>query len=273
MTSLSGSPNNGYVGVYDVTSASNPKIGIYVDASNNGKIEIFESGPGTNQITLGKIAGVWRGAAGVFQASVPTTAASGEAAIVGQSNNANLHLAGFFSGTVRVSGTLTKSGGSFQIDHPQDPANKYLYHSFVESPDMMNVYNGNIKTDVNGDATVSLPAYFEVENIDFKYQLTVIGQFAQAIIAEEVSNNQFKIKTDKPNVKVSWQITGVRNDEWAQKHRIVPEVDKESYNKGKYLHPELFGQPVEKGIHYRPNLTQSGDIPKTVGINAKIGSK
>ena len=49
---------------------------------------------------------------------------------------------------------------------------------------MMNIYNGNITTDANGEATVALPAYFAVLNKDFRYQLTVIGQFAQAIVAE-----------------------------------------------------------------------------------------
>jgi hypothetical protein len=46
-----------------------------------------------------------------------------------------------------VDGNLSKAAGSFKIDHPLEPANKYLYHSFVESPDMMNVYNGNVTTD------------------------------------------------------------------------------------------------------------------------------
>ncbi|MEM7390782.1 MAG: hypothetical protein AAF492_00420, partial [Verrucomicrobiota bacterium] len=51
-----------------------------------------------------------------------------------------------------VSGTLSKSLGSFKIDHPLDPANKFLSHSFVESPDMMNVYNGNVRLDDDGEA-------------------------------------------------------------------------------------------------------------------------
>ena len=50
--------------------------------------------------------------------------------------------AGYFNGKVNVTGTLTKAGGSFIIDHPLDPANKYLSHSFVESPDMKNIYDG-----------------------------------------------------------------------------------------------------------------------------------
>ena len=45
-------------------------------------------------------------------------------------------------GNATVVGTLSKGGGSFKIDHPLDPENKYLYHSFVESPDMKNVYDG-----------------------------------------------------------------------------------------------------------------------------------
>jgi hypothetical protein len=39
-----------------------------------------------------------------------------------------------------------------------DPANKYLSHSFVESPDMMNIYNGNVVTNDEGQATVELQA-------------------------------------------------------------------------------------------------------------------
>ena len=57
---------------------------------------------------------------------------------------------GYFAGNLNVGGTLTKGGGSFKIDHPLDPANKYLSHSFVESPDMMNIYNGNVTTDRRG---------------------------------------------------------------------------------------------------------------------------
>ena len=170
------------------------------------------------------------------------------------------HYAGLFQGNVHVTGILSKGGGAFKIDHPQDPENKYLMHSFVESPDMMNVYNGNIVTDVSGKAIVDLPHYFEAENIDFKYQLTVIGQFAQAIIGEEIKNNQFVILTDKPNVKVSWQVTGVRNDKFAQANRIVPEVNKTGTEKGRYLNPELYGQPRENGI----GVLRSG-LPKNLG--------
>jgi uncharacterized protein YjbI with pentapeptide repeats len=142
------------------------------------------------------------------------------------------------SGNAAVLGNLSKGGGSFKIDHPLDPENKYLYHSFVESPDMMNVYNGNIVTDENGLAEVELPEYFEALNYDFKYQLTVIGVFAQAIIKEELIGNTFSIQSDKPNIKVSWLITGIRHDPFANQNRIEVEVDKVGEERGKYLHPE-----------------------------------
>lgn len=163
-------------------------------------------------------------------------------------------FAGYFDGDVSSTGALSKASGSFKIDHPQDPANKYLIHSFVESPDMMNVYNGNITTDANGTATVQLPNYFMAENKDFRYQLTVMGTFAQAIVFEEVKDNQFVIKTDKPNVKVSWQVTGIRQDAWANAHRIQAEVVKTGAEKGRYIHPALFGKSIDYSI---PALTRS----------------
>jgi hypothetical protein len=162
---------------------------------------------------------------------------------------------GTYAGNLNVTGKLTKGSGSFKIDHPLDPANKYLSHSFVESPDMMNIYNGNVVTDAGGTAIVTMPDWFEALNRDFRYQLTVIGQQAQAWVASEVANRAFTIKTDKGNVKVSWQVTGIRQDAWANAHRIPLEVDKPAEYQGHYLHPELFGHEGEPSIemhHPRP---------------------
>lgn len=150
--------------------------------------------------------------------------------------------AGVFSGKVNVNGAPFKSSGGFRIDHPLDPENKYLSHSFVESPDMLNVYCGRAETDDSGEAIVSLPDYFEELNQDVTYQLTVLGTFAQAIVAEEIQDNRFTIKTDLANVKVSWQVTGVRKDPFAATNRIVAEEDKTEEQRGRYLHPEVYGK-------------------------------
>ena len=126
-------------------------------------------------------------------------------------------------GDLDVVGNVTKMSGNFVIDHPLDPYHKDLVHSFVESPDMMNVYNGNVVTDQSGYSIVELPGYFEALNRDYRYQLTVIGEFAQAIVANEVLDNQFVIRTDRPNVKVSWQVTGIRNDVYARENPVEVE--------------------------------------------------
>ncbi|HKP12573.1 MAG TPA: hypothetical protein VJZ91_10700, partial [Blastocatellia bacterium] len=159
-------------------------------------------------------------------------------------------FAGDFQGDVAISGNLSKGGGSFKIDHPLDPENKYLYHSFVESPDMMNIYNGTVTTDANGEATVTLPEWFEALNQDFRYQLTVIGTFAQAIVAQKVRGNRFVVRTNAPNVEVSWQVTGIRHDAYANAHRIPVEEQKPEDERGLFLHPDAFNQPANRGVQF-----------------------
>jgi hypothetical protein len=157
--------------------------------------------------------------------------------------------AAVFTGPVNVQGHLTKPAGSFKIDHPVDPANKYLSHSFVESPDMMNVYNGNVITDDRGEAVVTLPGYFEALNGGYRYQLTVIGQPAMAHVSEEIAGGRFAIQTDRPRVKVSWQVTGIRRDAYALPNPVRVEEDKPEHERRFDLHPILFGPPEDRLIN------------------------
>jgi hypothetical protein len=151
------------------------------------------------------------------------------------------------NGNLQVLGTLSKGGGSFKIDHPLDPLNRYLYHSFVESPDMKNIYDGVVTTGKDGFATVELPDWFEALNRDFRYQLTVIGSgaWARARVAREIDSGRFVIETDVPGTKVSWQVTGIRQDAFAATHRIPVEEDKPEGERGRYLHPDAFGEGKE----------------------------
>jgi hypothetical protein len=166
--------------------------------------------------------------------------------------------AGVFAGDVYVTngdltadGTITGAAKHFRIDHPLDPANKYLVHASMESPEMVNVYSGQITTDANGAGMVRLPSYCEALNRDFRYQLTVIAVFAQAIVAAEIEDNRFTIRTDKPNVKVYWQVTGVRKDHYAKAHPLIVEQDKPDAERNLFLHPDLLGQPKEKSTWRR----------------------
>jgi hypothetical protein len=160
---------------------------------------------------------------------------------------------------VVISGGLTVLGAPklFTMDHPLDPANKTLKHASAESNEVINFYSGNVVTDATGKATVQLPDYFGAINIDPRYQLTVIGSFAQAIISKEVNNNTFEISTSQPNVKVSWEVKGVRNDARMRMSPFVSVEDKNADKKGKYWDPVAQGKPLSMGMGYDPGIESS----------------
>jgi hypothetical protein len=165
------------------------------------------------------------------------------------------------SGNVSITGNLNATGSkNFRIDHPLDPANKYLFHAAIESSEVLNLYSGNVALDASGEAMVQLPDWFEVINKDFRYQLTPIGAPGRDLyIAEEVSAGHFKIAGGKPGGKVSWQLSGVRNDVWEKAHPMEVEADKGA-DRGLYLTPELVGAPETARIGYMAPAPGSGQV-------------
>ena len=143
-----------------------------------------------------------------------------------------------------VVGALAKGSGTFVIDHPLDPENKLLFHSFVESPDVKNIYDGVAELDSGGEATIELPWYFMELNEDYRYLATAIGEpMPNLYLKEGVKTNEFTIAGGVPGGRVSWQVTGVRHDPYILANPIIPEVEKspnEIVNKGEYLSPELY---------------------------------
>ena len=254
------------VGVRGIANA-NGSVGVWGEsAANTGVYGISNSGTGVwgASTTYVAVYGISDSNTGVRGDSTTETgvygsgrigvegyAANGTSPIgvLGDNNGSNtVGYAGYFDGRVRVTGNLTKGGGAFQIDHPLDPQNKYLSHSFVESPDMKNIYDGVAVLDANGEATVQLPEWFEALNRDFRYQLTGIGGYAPIYIAKEVANNQFQIAGGAPGLKVSWQVTGIRHDPYAEQNRIKVEEEKPAQERGRYLYPAVYGLPVSAGI-------------------------
>lgn len=251
----------GAAGVYGISNADGSS-GVQGQENGSGGFGVSGSGDigvyGTTSSTNGF---------GVYGYASATTGLS--RGVYGQSQSPNGHgvegysgpgvgvygattggYAGFFVGNVTVQGTLSKTAGSFQIDDPLDPANKFLYHSFVESPDMKDMYDGIATLDATGQAWVELPDYFEALNQDYRYQLTAIGEPAPSLyVADEVSGNRFRIAGGNPGQRVSWQVTGTRKDAYAEAHRIPVEVEKPAGERGKYLYPELFGQPASLAIN------------------------
>jgi hypothetical protein len=231
---------------------------IHATATGAGRAALLENTLGSNPSPVLDVRGVGSGVALSVQNSAPGAPAlyaasqSKEPAALfsGVTNGVAIITNGgtgltvigggksLFYGNVTVNGTLTKSAGSFQIDHPLDPDHKYLSHSFVESPDMMNVYNGNVALDSAGRATVDLPDWFEALNRDFRYQLTPIGAPGPDLyIAAGVRENRFQIAGGRPYATVSWQVTGVRHDAYAEEHRIPVEQDKAAVEPERKLQP------------------------------------
>ncbi|MBM4117097.1 hypothetical protein FJ251_05030 [bacterium] len=175
--------------------------------------------------------------------------------VYGEAYSGTSQYAGYFNGNVYVAGTLYKSAGSFKIDHPLDPANRTLSHSFVESPDMMNVYNGNLVLGPDGSAWVEMPDWFEALNRDFRYQLTAIGAPGPNLyVAEKMTDSRFKVAGGAAGLEVSWQVTGIRQDAYANAHRK---------DRGLYLNAEAFGLPENMSVDYqhRKNL----DVRRATG--------
>jgi hypothetical protein len=69
-----------------------------------------------------------------------------------------------------------------------------------------------------------------------------IGGFAPVYVAEEIAGNQFQIAGGEPGLKVSWQVTGIRHDPWAEANRIPVEEPKTGVEQGTYIHPRAYGR-------------------------------
>ncbi len=236
------------------SSGASSKSGVYGVNSNSGGFGVF--GRNSANGTSGFLGGDPGSGPGV--GAYGTSGATNGTGVWGEANSGSnawgvygkstSGWAGYFQGNVFISGTLSGGKSTLLIDDPRNPTGAYLRHVAVQAPEMINIYNGNVRTDQDGFAVVELPEYFEVINRDFRYQLTVIGQFAQAIVAEEIEGHRFVIRTNLGMVKVSWQVTGIRNDPWAEAHPVQVVQPKPAGEQGTYLAPQAYGQPESMGL-------------------------
>jgi len=147
------------------------------------------------------------------------------------------------TGGYSVSGSLSKGSGTFVIDDPLEPRTKLLYHSFVESPDVKNLYDGIATLDKNGEAVIKLPDYFEALNRDFRYQFFPLYEaMPNLYLKVEEKGNQFVIAGGVPGGTISWQITGNRHDAYILANPVIPEVMKSPTTpvpQGTCLYPPL----------------------------------
>ena len=243
-------------GILAVAGGNTATKGIWVLSQGNAAVGVAAI---TNHPTGGTVAGLFENSStsgtavhGIAKATSGTTYG-----VYGQSNSPNGY--GVFS-RGRFAATGTKS---FQIDHPLHPENAVLNHFSAEGPEPYNIYRGTVVLDARGEAWVLLPDYFEAINRDPSYHLTAIGApMPNLHVAVEIQNNRFKIAGGAPGKKVSWEVKAIRNDRWVQEYGYHTEQPKTPEHRGKYLHPELYGQPKELGIHYRPEQEQELPMKK-----------
>jgi hypothetical protein len=140
------------------------------------------------------------------------------------SSGANNLVSYDFNGTPRFSvsngGTVSKTSGSFKIDHPlpEMEDSHYLVHSFVESPKADNIYRGKVSL-IDGKAVVNIDQVSGMTEGTF----TALNRDIQCFTSNEsgwdavrgsVAGNILTIECQKPDsiALVSWLVIGERQD-------------------------------------------------------------
>jgi len=183
--------------------------------------------------------------------------------VYGEASTLSAGYGVFASGDTGASGTK-----AFRIDHPDDPENTYLLHYSAESAEVINFYRGTVLLDEAGEAVVELPAYFGKINMNPSYTLTAVGAPMPLLhVAEEIDEAalnagaaagpgepaplcSFRIAGGAAGAKASWRVEAVRNDLWVRANGAPVRADKQGRERGTYQHPELYGQPAERGMNY-----------------------
>jgi hypothetical protein len=245
------------VGVFGEATATtgNTYGGLFQNPSSSGAgvYGYAQATTGTNFGVVGRSESPsGRGVVGVAEASTGTNYG-----VLGRTNSSANGWGVYANGRLGASGTK-----SFQIDHPLRPETHFLNHFCIEAPEPYNLYRGTVTLDANGEAWVQLPDYFEAINRDASYHLTPIGAAMPNLhVAVEIQGNRFKIAGGAPFKKVSWEVKAVRNDPWVQQYGYQTEQEKPKEYQGLYLHPELYGQPKERGIFYTPTQEPAYQLP------------
>ncbi len=239
-------------GVYGTSSSR----GVHGDSTGPGGVGVLGTGAGfgvKGLATASGSVGVYGettddagvGVSGANTSSNSSGHLGGTHGVFGHATGSN--KAGYFdgdalvTGDLHVGGTLTAGAKAFRIDHPLAPKDRILNHISVESSEMLTVYSGNLVLGAAGSARVDLPSWFEALNADFRYQLTPIGAPAAGLyVAREIADNSFVVAGGAPGLKVSWQVTAVRDDPYARTDPVQIEEEKSDAERGRYLHPQAY---------------------------------
>jgi hypothetical protein len=122
------------------------------------------------------------------------------------------------TGNTSISGSLSKTSGSFKIDHPLKPETHHLVHSFVESPQADNLYRGVIELK-DGRAVIDLDEWFGMTPGTF----LALNRDLQAFVSNEEDWDAVRAKVmgshlviecqnARSKASVSWMVVGERQD-------------------------------------------------------------
>jgi len=169
--------------------------------------------------------------------------------------NSSAGYAGYFEGDVHINGTITKSSGSFLIDHPLDPENKLLRHNFVESPENLLIYRGKARLDGSGQAVVQLPHYFKALTREGEATVTLTSVGKPFLTGYDIEPDRSCVRIyGESNREVSWVVYADRDDPVIHQLARPVEEDKGPENKycdrGKLLNPTAYGYPESRGRYY-----------------------
>jgi hypothetical protein len=261
--------NGNRSGMQAINNASGPAV----SASSAGGSAVYATTTGTGSAVFATVQngtgvrGQASGGTGLYGIAVAGIGVRGESdlsnGVRGTSTNgfgvyaaSDNNFAGYFDGSVHVQDDLEVLGDldvagtkSFRVDHPSDPANRYLYHYCTEGAEPLTLYSGTVALDRRGSATVRLPEWFGALNADVRYQLTAIGQPAPNLhVARQATDGSFRIAGGPSRGEVCWQLTARRDDAYLRAHPTRVEVDKPAAERGTYLHPVEHGQAASAGL-------------------------
>lgn len=220
------------------TANPNYKLEVYAAANSNAIFGHSDNSIGVHGFSSTNVA-------------VYAQSASGTG-LFGQSSTGN---AGYFSGNVHITGSLSKGGGSFLIDHPSDPENKLLRHNFVESPENLLIYRGKVQLDNTGTGYVVLPEYFAdlTDEGNASIHTTPVGRPFLTGCEWDEGYISFTVYGE-PNRAVFWEVLADRDDPVIHEiGRPVEEMkgpENPYCDKGLLLYPKAYGYPESKSRDY-----------------------
>jgi hypothetical protein len=241
---------------HGVVGSADGAAGVYGQSSGYGV-----DGWNTTNSNSGYLGGGTAGAYGLSYAGSWGALGRYNFGVYGYMNNVATDWAGYFDGDVAVTGQLAKGSGTFLIDHPLDPENKLLRHSFVESPENLLIYRGRNHLDATGESVVELPSYFQAltREAEASIHLTPVGRPFLTGADWKAGFQSFTIYGD-PDRDVFWQVLVERDDPvMRQQAKPVEEVkspDNKLCKPGRLLYPEAYGYPETMGARYAERDTE-----------------